>query len=64
MAPRKNYHIGHKKWSNNVTIIQIDFLKNDVSEYHQFSMCVHTEAIERDVFTWTFMSYTSLLSAK
>ena len=52
------------KWSNNVTIIQIDFLKNDVSEYHQFSMCVHTEAIERDVFTWTFMSYTSLLSAK
>ena len=48
------------KWSNNVTIIQIDFLKNDVSEYHQFSMCVHTEAIERDVFTYLHVIYIEL----
>ena len=66
MFPRKNYHIGHKKWSNNVTIIQIDFLKNDVSEYHQLctyrgyrKRCLHLDLHVIYIFAVSKMRFSS-----
>ena len=54
------------KWSNNVMIIQIDFLKNDVSEYHQLwtyrgyrKRCLHLDLHVIYIFAVSKMRFSS-----